>query len=91
MKGKKYKFIVLKGYFEKGYALTNYIKYIIALFGISSLDVRLTLILGVVYGLSCFLIGWGWYVWDFQDMENDFFNKYNPFVKNVERKLSSNA
>lgn len=78
-----YNFCLLKAWFEKGYGLTNYIKYIIALFGLSSLNVKATLIMGLVYGLSCFLIGWVWYHYKFIEAEHEVNNRVNPFVKEM--------
>ena len=82
----KYKFCLLKAYFEKGYSLTNYIKYMIALFGLSYLNVKTTLIMAIIYGVSCFAIGYYWYKWDFITQEIEVSNKFNLFVKEMRSK-----
>jgi len=82
---KHYRFCLLKAYFEKGYALTNYVKYIIALFGLSSLNVSATLIMGFAYGVACFIIGWLWFKYNFYEAENEVGNRFNPFVKEMRK------
>ena len=86
---KRYKFCLWKAYFEKGYALTSYIKYIIALFGLSSLNVKLTLILGFVYGISCLIIGRVWWVYRLIDEEYEVQNNVNPYVREVRKAIKN--
>lgn len=83
---KRYKFCLLKAYFEKGYSLTNYVKYIIALFGLASLNVKATLILGFIYGFSCFIVGWAWFKYGFVEAELEVQNRFNLFVKEMRAK-----
>jgi len=82
-----YKFLIAKAYFDKGWGLTGYIKYIIALFGISSLNVKRTLIVGVIYGISCYFLGRIWFKYRLVDTENEIQNRFNPFQKEVREKL----
>lgn len=84
---KLYNFCLFKAYFEKGYSLTNYVKYLIALFGLSSLNVKLTMILGVIYAISCLIIGYLWYKLGFIEAEIEVNNRFNLFVKEVRSKL----
>lgn len=79
----KFRFLLWKRYFDTGYSLTNYVKYGIALFGISSLDVASTLIIGVVYGLLCFVIGWLWYKHKFVEADNEISNRFNLFMREM--------
>jgi hypothetical protein len=86
-KVKHYKFMLLKGYFEKGYALTSYFKYLIALIGFADIYINKSIFwvifLGITYGVSCFILGWIWYNKGYVDAENEVNNRFNPFVKEV--------
>lgn len=88
---KLYNLCLHKAYFEKGYSLTSYVKYLIALFGLSSLNVRLTMILGLIYALSCYLIGFVWYYFGFIEAEIEVSNRFNLFVKEVRRKIKKKS
>jgi hypothetical protein len=72
-----------KAYFEKGYSLTNYVKYVIALFGLTSLNLKLTMIFAGIYALSCFVIGWAWYHYGLIYAEMEVSNRFNLFVKEM--------
>ena len=77
---KFYKLALWKHYFDFGYAATSYLKYLIALFGLSSLNVKLTLIIGLIYGCSCFVIGKLAYSYGFVAATHEVQNNVNPFV-----------
>lgn len=79
----KEKFVLFKAYFDKGWAITGYLKYGIALFGISSLNVKYTLILGLFYGVACYFIGRIWLTQGFESIEQEIYNRINPFVSDV--------
>ena len=83
----KYKLCLWKAYFDKGMGLTNYIKYLIAFVGIASLNVQLILILGIIYGISCFFLGWWWFKWKWITAEFEVQNKVNLFVKEMRKSL----
>ena len=74
----KYKFCLWKAYFEKGYALTNYIKYIIALFGLTTLNLSITMGLAIVYAIFCLVLGYFWCKYRLTDAEIEVNNQYNP-------------
>lgn len=83
-----YKLLLWKAYFDKGWALTNYFKYIFAFVGIFNLvSARNAIYLGVIYGVSCLLIGWIWYKCGFIETENEINNIFNPFQKEIRAKL----
>ena len=84
---KYYKIALHKRYFEYGYGITNYIKYSIALFGLSSLNVKATLIIAIVYAVACYFLGWFLYKINFPTAEKEVENKYNLFVKEMRSKL----
>ena len=79
----KWKFLLWKRYFDTGYGLTNYVKYVIALFGLSSLNLAATMMIGLVYGLVCFLIGWLWYRHKFIETDNEISNRFNLFMREM--------
>ena len=83
----KWKFLLWRRYFETGYALTAYIKYLIALFGISSLNVSKTITIAFIYAIICFFIGFFWYKWKFAELDNEISNRFNLFVKEMREKI----
>ena len=80
-----YKFCLHKSYFDQGYGLTNYFKFLIALVGVSTLNVRLTLAIGFVYLPCCYVLGWAWYHYGFQKANIEVQNKFNIFVKEMRK------
>jgi len=94
LKKKVFKLLLLKAYFDRGLSLTNYMKYIIAIFGFYSLseniDFKYLLIIGVFYIIFCFILGWLWYKYRLIDLENEINNIYNPFQREIRRKLRVN-
>ena len=86
----KWAFLMAKRSFETGYSLTNYIKYLIALFGLSSLNVSKTMTLALIYAMFCFLIGWLWYKYRFADVESEISNVFNPFIGEM-REMKNNV
>jgi len=79
-----YKTMLLKAYFDKGYSVTSYIKYLIAYYGLVNRDSNLMLI-AAIYGVACFFIGWLWYKYKIVDAEIEVGNRVNPFVKEMRR------
>ena len=82
-----YKLMLYKAYFEKGYALTNYVKYFILLFGVLEAvkiqSVYKTLLFAFLYGIACFFIGWVWYNYGLITSELEVNNQFNLFVQEV--------
>jgi len=82
------KLFLLKAYFDKGFSLSGYVKYLLAFGGIFDFIGKTMIIyLGVAYVIMCFLVGWIWFKFGFTDIENDIQNKYNPFQKEVRTAL----
>lgn len=77
-----------KAYFEKGNSIINYAKYLIAFFGLASQDIYTTMILGVAYGITAYIIGVIWYRSQFIEAEIEVGNIFNIFVKEVRRELN---
>jgi hypothetical protein len=84
-------FLWLKRYFDTGVGLTSYFKYVVALFGLYSLDkgipMEWTLLLGVFYIILCFSAGYFWIKYKMTDYEYEISNLLNPFQKEVREKL----
>ena len=85
----KYKLCLHKAYFEKGENLIRFVKYLIAFFGLASQNVKLTLIIGIIYGLVSYIIGVLWYKLGFIREEIEVSNTFNYFVKEVRKKLKT--
>ena len=83
----KWKFVLFKRFFDTGYGITNYFKYIIALFGISSLNIKATLALGILYGFFCFFVGWAWFRYKFMEVDTEVGNRTNRFVGEMREKI----
>lgn len=72
-------------YFNKGAGLTNYVKYLIAFFGLASRDVSNTLWLAAGYLIACFFIGFLWYKYNWITAEIEVNNRFNLFVKEMRK------
>lgn len=85
----KYKFLLWKRYFEMGYSITNYVKYMIVLFGISPAGASAELLLGigVLYAICCQIVGWAWFRYGFMEADTEITNRYNTFVKEMREKV----
>lgn len=83
----KFKLLLYKRYFEQGYSITGYIKYVIALFGLSSLNVGVTMAFGVLYAVACFAIGYWWYRYGLIDVDTEIGNRFNYFVREMRDKI----
>jgi len=88
----KFKILLWKYYFDKGFSLTNNLKYLIGLFALYEVvnvkGLRTTIILGSIWALSSFLIGWWWYRKDWNSVEIEIQNRINPFVREMRDKLN---
>ena len=83
----KWRFLIWKAYFDKGFALTGYIKYALAFFGIFQLiTAKTAIIFGFLYAVFCFFLGKIWFTYFIND-ENEIQNIFNPFQREVREKL----
>jgi len=87
----KYKLCLWKSYFEKGYGLTSYVKYILVLVGFYSImqriDIKFLFLYGSIYALICFFLGKYWFKSHFIKAEMEVSNRYNLFVEEMRTKL----
>lgn len=81
------KFALHKKYFDTGMGVLNYVKYAIAVFGLSSLNVKTTMILAFAFAIVSYFTGWYWCNSGLTDAENEINNRFNPFQREVRRKL----
>ena len=86
----KMRLVLMKRYFDTGLGLTNYFKYLILFFGVTSNDVKTTLYIAMGYAVVCFFLGWFWLNSDFYTAEQEVSNNYNPFVKQMRRRIKRN-
>ena len=82
-----YRFVLYKKYFETGYSNSHFLFKMLALFGIASQEVGITLSLGFLYAIFCMITGWLWYKFHFMEAENEVNNQFNPFVKEMRSDL----
>ena len=83
----KYRLLLQKRYFDTGLGLTNYIKYLIAFFGLASSDIKTTLWIALTYGVACYFIGRIWFLYNWPEIDMEISNNYNLFVKEMRRKI----
>ena len=79
--------LLQKRYFDLGYGITSYFKLLIALFGISSLNVRATMIIAVAYGIFCYIFGWAWVKYGWYTADIEITNMFNLFVREMRSKI----
>ena len=82
-----YRFVLFKAYFDKGFSLTNYLKYMIAFFGLASRDIKSTLWIAFFYAIACWIIGFIWIKYGFYDAENEVSNRFNPLAKELRKSM----
>lgn len=80
VKAWKYKLALWRRYFDTGLTLTSYLKYLVALFGIATLNLKDTMVLGIIYGIGCFVVGWAWFKYGWMTIDLEIGNQFNVFV-----------
>ena len=78
-----FKTLLWKTYFDKGFALTNYFKYLLLVFGWATNDVKTTIIIGIVWCLVCVILGKMWFKYRLIDTELEISNIFNPFCRDM--------
>ena len=86
----RYKFNLWKAYFDTGYSMLSYPKYILFLVGLGDViasdgDYINVLIIGFLLGIGCLLFGKLWFKYRFIDYQLEVSNQYNPFVREMRK------
>ena len=81
----KWSFLIVKRFFDTGYTQTSYLKYAIALFGLTSLEIEKTLIIAGIYAVFCLFLGYGWFLFKFAEIETELGNRFNYFVSDMRK------
>jgi len=84
-----YKAMLWKKYFDQGYALTSYPKYLLAVVGIGAAiqDTSLYYLVGagLFYGVICLVLGRLWFHFKLVNAEMEVSNVVNPFVQEMRK------
>lgn len=84
---KFYKFALFKRYFDIGYGISSWFKYLVVLIGFDAVmkqvPIKWIVVGGFAYFLLCFLIGYLWIKLGIFEAENEVINRYNLFMKEV--------
>ena len=86
---RKFNLLLLKAFFDKGYSITNYFKNLIIIFGVTTRDVKSTIIIVILYTIFCFIFGWLYMKYGWFEAENEIMNRYNLFVKEMRKEIGS--
>ena len=86
----RYGILIVRRWFNYGNGILSIGKWFVAFVGLASSDIKLTVILGVIYVFVCFITGWCYMKW-FMSIDMDIDNKLNPFVAEVIEKLNGHA
>ena len=91
---KYYNIALLKAYFEKGYSILSYPKYVLFLLGLDQVinkdNTKWVLIIGALGVLFCFFIGWLLFESKFVNAELEVTNRYNPLAFEIREKFIKN-
>jgi len=88
----KYEICLIKAYFERGYGVTGYLKYVIVLLGFDRVlkgDLKTSMFIILGWGLFCLLFGYLWYKLGFIEEENEVNNRFNPFQREVREAIKN--
>lgn len=86
----KYGILLQKAYFDKGFGLLNYVKYIVGIIALGDIitnkSLKLFLIMGFFYAILCYVLGRLWFKFRWIEAENEVMNRYNLFQKEMRNK-----
>jgi len=86
----KYKLCLLKAFFDKGYGLSSFPKWVVAVFGVGEVVKRnyvIVLLGAFLFAVFCLLIGWIWYNFNWIRAEAEVGNRYNLFQEQLRKKF----
>jgi len=90
-----YRFCLFKGFFDKGYGLLSFPKYILVLLGAGEVlrtrgeNPEFIVLAGFCFGLLCILIGAIWYKTGLVLSEAEVGNRFNLFQREMREKIGT--
>lgn len=81
------KFALHKKYFDTGYGVLNYLKYPLFLLGVAVPNSKLIILFAFFYAVICYILGYWWLNSGMILAETEVCNIYNPFVRQMRRKI----
>jgi len=89
-RGFKFKILLAKAYFDKGYGMTSYLFKLMAVLGVGLIvkeNYYIALSLGMIYTISCYFIGRACYKYKIVDTESEINNMFNPLFREMSKKF----
>lgn len=85
----KFRLNLHKAYFDKGFGITSYFKYLIIIFGGYSfqqnISLMITFYVSLAYAVFCYFFGWYWFNFGWYEQEIEVGNQFNCFVKEMRK------
>ena len=81
----KYKIMLIKRYFDTGYSLTSQFKYGLVAVAASWQNTKWITIIGIIYGILCFPLGYLFYHYNWIEAEAEVGNRFNKFQREVRK------
>ena len=81
----KYKLLLWKKYFDTGYSLTSQFKYAFIAVAAAWQNTKWIFILGGLYGILCFPLGYYFYRYNWIEAEAEVGNRFNKFQREVRK------
>ena len=75
------KWLRQKGYFDAGRGMTDFFKYFVGAYALSSLNIETTIGIVIGYGIFCYFFGIFLYKYGWIDAQTEVANRQNQFVK----------
>lgn len=86
-----YKILKIKAYFDRGMSILNYLTKALIVLGIGAAvqnySITIIFYLSVLYGFLALFVGWAWFKFNLVDTENEIQNQFNPFCKDMRKKI----
>ena len=91
----RYKFNLWKAYFDTGYSMLSYPKYILFLVGLGDViandgEYIRVLVIGFFLAIVCLVFGKVWFKYRFIDYQLEVQNQYNPLAREIREKFIKN-
>ena len=86
-----FRILLWKRYFDTGFGLLNYVKYLIMFIGLNGVlqnNINFAMGLVVLYAVICFFTGWAYINYGFWETEQEIINRFNPFQQQIRKKFA---